>query len=117
MNQCVQVINVIVVVKINSYLENVEMGNKTKMYVDIMALHQEVTGSCFLCVVKLPDKTTTRFIVDCGVFQEEEYSKYNWGFPFDPDKISFVLATHNHVDHIRFWLMFAKGCINSNFML
>lgn len=86
------------------------MGNKTKMYVDIMALHQEVTGSCFLCIVKLPDKTTTRFIVDCGIFQEEEHSKYNYEFPFDAEKISFVLATHNHVDHIgRLPMLYKNG--------
>lgn len=76
------------------------MGSKTRFYVDIMATHPEVTGSCMLVIVKYPDGETTRFIVDCGLFQEKEYSQYNADFPFDEDKIEFCLITHNHVDHI-----------------
>lgn len=76
------------------------MGNKLKMYVDVMACHPEVTGSCFPCVLKLPNRETIKFIVDCGLFQgEDEYLKYNDCFPFDCSDISFVLLTHNHVDH------------------
>lgn len=86
------------------------MGNKARMYVDIMALNPEVTGSCFLCVVKLPNKETVKFIVDCGLFQEEEYDKYNLTFPFEPQNINFALVTHNHVDHTgRLPLLFRKG--------
>lgn len=86
------------------------MGNKARMYVDIMALNPEVTGSCFLCVLKLPDKECVKFIVDCGLFQEEKYDKYNFDFPFDPEEISFALLTHNHVDHTgRLPLLFRQG--------
>ena len=76
------------------------MGSKERFYVDVMAVHPEVTGSCNLIIVKYPDDTTTRFIVDCGLFQEKEYSKYNEDFPFDGQNIGFCLITHNHVDHI-----------------
>lgn len=76
------------------------MGMKENMFVDIMATQPEVTGSCNLLIVKYPDKTTTRFIVDCGLFQEKDYSKYNKEFPFDGKNIDFALITHNHVDHI-----------------
>ena len=43
-------------------------GIRTKFYADIMAFHPEVTGSLILIVVKYPDGTTTKFIVDCGLF-------------------------------------------------
>ena len=76
------------------------MGMKERLYVDIMATQPEVTGSCNPAIVKYPDRTTTRFIVDCGLFQEKDYSKYNKDFPFDGENIEFALITHNHVDHI-----------------
>ena len=76
------------------------MGNKLKMYVDVMACHPGVTGSCIPCILKLPNRETTKFVVDCGLFQgEDEYLKYNDCFPFDCSDVSFVLLTHNHVDH------------------
>jgi len=86
------------------------MGNKSRFHVDIMAMHPETTGSCILCIVKLPSKETIRFIVDCGLFQEKEYVEYNKELLFDPHNIDFVIVTHNHVDHIgRVPLLFNKG--------
>lgn len=86
------------------------MGNKAKMYLDIMACHPEVTGSCFLGVLKLPNRETAKFVIDCGLFQEKEYDSLNNELPFDCDEISFVVVTHNHVDHIgRLPLLFKRG--------
>lgn len=86
------------------------MGQKDRFYVDIMALQPEVTGSCNLVIVKYPNGTSTKFIVDCGLFQEKEYQEYNLAFPFDCDNLEFVLVTHNHVDHIgRLPLLVKKG--------
>ena len=86
------------------------MGNKARMYLDIMALNPEVTGSCFLCILKLPTKESVKFVVDCGLFQEEEYESFNYDFPFDPNNIDFALLTHNHVDHTgRLPLLFKEG--------
>lgn len=86
------------------------MGQKERFYVDIMALQEEVTGSCNLVVVKYPNGETTRFIVDCGLFQEREYQKYNCDFPFDGENIEFAIITHNHVDHVgRLPLLIKKG--------
>lgn len=73
---------------------------KANMYVDITSLHDEVTGSCIVCTVRFPDSRKVKFLVDCGLFQEEKYQKYNYGFPFDVNEIDFVLVTHNHIDHI-----------------
>ena len=86
------------------------MGNKARMYVDIMALNPEVTGSCFLCIAKLPNKESVKFVLDCGLFQEEEYEKFNDSFPFEAGNIEFALLTHNHVDHTgRLPLLVKKG--------
>ena len=86
------------------------MGNKTKMYLDVMACHPEVTGSCFLCVLKLPNRESIKFVIDCGIFQEKEYDSLNYELPFECDELAFVLVTHNHVDHIgRLPLLFKKG--------
>lgn len=73
---------------------------KNRFYVDIMSSSPEVTGSCNLCVAKFPNGETTKFIVDCGLFQERKYDELNFKLPFDSKNIDFVLITHNHVDHI-----------------
>ena len=86
------------------------MGNKARMYLDIMACHPEVTGSCFLCVLKLPNRETVKFVVDCGLFQEKDYDVLNEELPFDCNEISFVLVTHNHVDHTgRIPFLYKRG--------
>ena len=74
--------------------------NKADMYLDVTALHEEVTGSCILCTVRYPDRSKTQFIVDCGLFQEEKYQAQNYNFPFEPKDIAFALITHTHIDHI-----------------
>lgn len=75
------------------------MGNTNRFYVDIMALHKEVTGSCLLNIIKFPNGSTKRVLVDCGLFQETETFMYNKSFPFDAEKVDYVVVTHNHVDH------------------
>ena len=35
-----------------------------RFYADIMDLHEEVTGSCHLVVVKLPNGRTIKFLVE-----------------------------------------------------
>ena len=90
------------------------MGQKERFYADIMAMHPEVTGSCNLVVVKLPNLETIRFVVDCGLFQEKDYEELNQDLPFDADKIDFCLVTHNHVDHTgRLPFMVKKGFYHS----
>ena len=89
------------------------MGNsKIPFYVNLMALHPEVTGSCILGTVKLPyEEKTYHFAIDCGLFQEDEYREYNYEInSFNPEKLDFVLVTHNHVDHVgRLPMLIRKG--------
>ena len=86
------------------------MGSKVRFYCDIMGVHPEVTGSCNLVVVKLPNGETIKFVVDCGLFQEKDYEELNRTLPFSPENIDFCLVTHNHVDHTgRLPLMVKNG--------
>lgn len=78
--------------------------NKSRFHADIMDIHDKVTGSCHLCVVMYPNKKKLKFLVDCGLFQGEgepaETDKLNRKpFPFNSEDLSFVLVTHNHIDH------------------
>lgn len=75
------------------------MGNSNRFYADVMALHEEVTGSCILVNVKFPDGTSKRILIDCGLFQEGDYAEYNKSLPFNVSNIDHVIVTHNHVDH------------------
>jgi len=86
------------------------MGTKLRSYVDVMALHNDVTGSCNFLVVKMPTNETFKIAVDCGLFQERENDCFNKDFPFDVDKLDYVFVTHNHVDHTgRLPLLVKKG--------
>lgn len=55
-----------------------------------------VTGSCTW--LKSND---AEFLVDCGMIQGETNADFDNGqqFPFDPQKLKFVLLTHAHLDH------------------
>lgn len=70
-----------------------------RFYVDIMNLNREVTGSAILLIVKYPDKTSKRILIDFGLFQENQYADLNKVLPFDSSKIDHVIVTHNHIDH------------------
>jgi metallo-beta-lactamase family protein len=58
-----------------------------------------VTGSRFLV-----ETGTTRFLVDCGLFQGlKRLREMNWErLRFDPLSVDFLLLTHAHIDHIGF---------------
>jgi len=58
------------------------------------ATHQ-VTGSSYFL-----DAGGVKILIDCGLFQERDYSYRNWeGFPVPPDQIQYLLLTHVHLDH------------------
>lgn len=64
------------------------------MKVSFCGACREVTGSCILIETK-----KSKFLVDCGMFQDEETYFKNENFSFNPSEIDFVLLTHAHVDH------------------
>ncbi|MEI7563346.1 MAG: MBL fold metallo-hydrolase [bacterium] len=57
---------------------------------------QFVAGSCYLI-----QTGTTKFLIDCGMYQgPKEVMRMNYEpFMFDPREIDFVLLTHAHIDH------------------
>ena len=75
------------------------MGKKEKFYADIISFHQKVTGSGTEVIARLPNRENIRFIVDLGLFQEEEYEMLNNKLYFEPEEIDFCLLTHVHCDH------------------
>lgn len=85
-------------------------GVRSNFYADIMSQNQEVTGSCHLVVVKLPNGETLRIMVDCGLFQEKEHYDDNQKLICNPENLDYVLVTHNHIDHTgRLPLLIKKG--------
>lgn len=62
-----------------------------------------MTGACYLVEVNPSASSgSTRFLVDCGLFQGcDECADLNFeDFKFDPREIDFVVITHGHIDHI-----------------
>jgi len=54
-----------------------------------------VTGSSYFL-----DIGGLKILVDCGLFQERNYSNRNWKeFPVPPNQIQYLLLTHVHIDH------------------
>lgn len=76
------------------------MGNKSRFNFTIESFSQGVTGSNILICIQFPDGESKRLLIDCGMFQEKEYSNQNENFAFYPNKIDAALITHNHADHI-----------------
>lgn len=58
---------------------------------------QTVTGSLHIL-----DLNGRKVLVDCGMYQgSKELRARNWEpFPFDPQRLSAVVITHAHIDHI-----------------
>lgn len=56
----------------------------------------EVTGSCYLV-----QTASSRFLVDCGMFQGSRFAgdENAAPFSFDPKIIDFIILTHSHIDH------------------
>lgn len=91
------------------------MGSKNRFYMDVQTLNSGVTGSCHLCIVKYPNGETTRFIVDCGLFQgSDESNSENLTFPFTESSIEFVLITHNPIDHVGRLPLLVKNGYHGN---
>lgn len=68
---------------------------------EISCLHSGVTGSSIILTIHLPNGSNKRILIDCGIFQEYDYERYNDEFPtqFHPEGIDYVFLTHTHIDH------------------
>lgn len=66
------------------------------MKITFFGAAETVTGSCYMI-----DTGTSKFLVDCGLFQGSKTIKErNYGdFPFNPAEIDFLILTHAHIDH------------------
>ena len=65
------------------------------MKIKFLGATHQVTGSSYLL-----ETAEVKILVDCGMFQERDYSHRNWeAFPVPPDQIQYLLLTHVHQDH------------------
>jgi metallo-beta-lactamase family protein len=65
------------------------------MQIRFLGATRQVTGSRYLL-----NAGGVKILVDCGLFQERDYSYRNWhGFPVPPDQVHYLLLTHVHLDH------------------
>ncbi len=65
------------------------------MKIKFLGATRQVTGSSYFL-----DAGGVKILVDCGLFQERDYSYRNWeAFPVPPNQIHYLLLTHVHLDH------------------
>jgi metallo-beta-lactamase family protein len=65
------------------------------MKIKFLGATHQVTGSSYFL-----DCGGMNILVDCGLFQERDYSDRNWEpFPIPPNQIHYLLLTHVHLDH------------------
>lgn len=76
------------------------------MKVEFYGAARTVTGSCH--VLKIKDKL---ILLDCGLYQGQNATeKGNDYFPFDPEKVDYVILSHAHIDHSgRIPLLYKRG--------
>ena len=75
--------------------KTVNCGLDMQIKLAFLGAAQNVTGSNYLL-----ETNGSRFIVDCGLFQERELLGRNWqDFQFSPRSLQAVLLTHAHLDH------------------
>lgn len=76
-------------------------GKLNDFYVHRYCRHDKVTGSHFFYSVHWPNGENVRFFVDAGAKQgEDNIGLYNGFYPFNAEKMSFGIITHNHFDHV-----------------
>lgn len=74
-------------------MKNKPVKNKpASITYEISCLHSGVTGSSIILMIHFPNGDTRHILIDCGMYQEFEYNKYNFDFPtqFHPENIDYV---------------------------
>ncbi|MDQ1281337.1 MAG: metallo-beta-lactamase family protein [Thermoproteota archaeon] len=65
------------------------------MKIKFLGATRQVTGSSYFL-----NAGGVKILIDCGLFQERDYSHRNWeAFPIPPNQIQHILLTHVHLDH------------------
>jgi metallo-beta-lactamase family protein len=65
------------------------------MNVQFLGATHQVTGSSYVL-----DAGGQKILIDCGLYQEREYTYRNWqDFPVSLNQIQHLLLTHVHLDH------------------
>lgn len=72
---------------------------REKFELRIKGSNSGVTGTSYHLELVIPNGKPEEYLVDCGIFQEPEYQKFNGNFLYDPKKIKCVFLSHKHVDH------------------
>ena len=84
------------------------------MQISFCGAAESVTGSCHLIEIegKTPEEAGIKILLDCGQFQgsaKQEAQNFE-EFPFDPEKIDFLILSHAHIDHCgRIPLLVKRG--------
>ena len=77
-----------------------KVGKTKDFYVISKIRHNGVTGSCIFNSAYWPDGRNISFLVEAGAAQGKDNKDYfNSFFPFNAEKISFIILTHDHTDH------------------
>ena len=83
------------------------------MKIKFLGATHQVTGSSYLL-----EAAGVKILVDCGMFQERDYSYRNWAtFPVPPNQIQYVLLTHVHQDHSGLIPKLVKEGFNGDILL
>jgi len=71
------------------------MKQKVDIKLSFLGATRNVTGSRYMV-----EANNTRFLVDCGLYQERKFQHRNWEpFQVPPSELDAVLLTHAHLDH------------------
>ena len=71
------------------------MPGKRNTKLHFMGANQQVTGSRY-CL----DTGHSRVMIDCGLFQERQYTSRNWRqCPLPAESLHALVLTHAHIDH------------------
>lgn len=83
------------------------------MKIRFLGATRQVTGSSYFL-----DADGVKILVDCGMYQERDYSHRNWeAFPVPPNQIQHLLLTHVHLDHCGLIPKLVKDGFNGDILL